>query len=87
MQKKQLQKIIWLIVINMFLKPVFCFHLSLFADVTLQASSYVLFLVYSNITESIISPSKFEISILFLCSMIVRERKCNSTENKNESKH
>lgn len=59
----------------------FCFfvfpHLN--ADLTYPT---LFFLVYNNVTESIISSSKFEIGVLFLCSVIVKERKYNSTENR-----
>lgn len=63
-----------ILLIFVFISP----HLN--ADVTLPIWGYLLFLVYNNVTESIISPSKFEIGIL--CSMIVKERKYNSTENR-----
>lgn len=56
--------------------------LHLNADLAYPTSSYLFFLVHNNVTESIISPSNFEIGILFLCSMIVKERKYNSTENR-----
>jgi len=35
------------------------------ADVTLPVSGYLLFLVYNNVTESTISPSKFEVGIYY----------------------
>lgn len=59
----------------------FCFFVfpHLKADLTYPT---LFFLVYNNVTESIISSSKFEIGVLFLCSVIVKERKYNSTENR-----